>query len=171
MRRWWQGSCHTPPAPPSFTAEQKFKWTVPRDYLLLVFFRESSFPKPLIIALGSFNFFLKFAEIFAIQGALPVSTTPAANLPPLVHLKLRISQWLFEKVRNGPIEILWGWGKLIHKKNWNRKSGDTVHLKTMRTVFPPPRIFAPCSYLTICVNTFFMIQWVLMFSTVVEKTT
>ncbi len=45
------------------------------------FFRESSSFQPLIRALGSFRtFFLKFAEIFASQGAPPVSTTPAANL-------------------------------------------------------------------------------------------
>jgi hypothetical protein len=31
--------------------------------------------------LGHFQFFQKFAEIFASQGAPPVSTTPAANLP------------------------------------------------------------------------------------------
>jgi hypothetical protein len=29
------------------------------------------------------NFFRKFAEIYASQGAPPVSTTPAANLPPV----------------------------------------------------------------------------------------
>jgi hypothetical protein len=30
-----------------------------------------------------FEFFQKFAEIFASQGAPPVSTTPVANLPPV----------------------------------------------------------------------------------------
>jgi hypothetical protein len=30
-----------------------------------------------------FEFFRKFAEIFASQGAPPVSTTPVANLPPV----------------------------------------------------------------------------------------
>ncbi len=34
-------------------------------------------PKPLKIKLGSFKFF----EIFASQGASPVSTSPVANLP------------------------------------------------------------------------------------------
>jgi len=33
--------------------------------------------------LGHFKFFQKFVEIFASQGAPPVSTTPAANLPPI----------------------------------------------------------------------------------------
>ncbi len=36
-----------------------FKGTVSRDILLLVFFSWSSFPKPLIIALGSFQIFSK----------------------------------------------------------------------------------------------------------------
>jgi hypothetical protein len=36
----------------------------------------------LFITFGSFEFFLKFAEMFASQGAPPVSTTTAAaNLP------------------------------------------------------------------------------------------
>jgi hypothetical protein len=36
-------------------------------------------PKPLSIPLGPFEFFRKFAEIFAAQGAPPVSLTPVAN--------------------------------------------------------------------------------------------
>jgi hypothetical protein len=47
--------------------------------LLQVFFHESFSPKPLKITLGSFRIFLNFAEIFASQGAPPVSTTPVAN--------------------------------------------------------------------------------------------
>ena len=39
------------------------------------FFHESSSIKPLKIALGSFRFFRKFAEIFKSQGEPPVSTT------------------------------------------------------------------------------------------------
>jgi hypothetical protein len=35
--------------------------------------------KPLIIPLGPFQIFQKFAEIVAAQGAPPVSTTPVAN--------------------------------------------------------------------------------------------
>jgi hypothetical protein len=41
----------------------------------------------------------------------PVSLTPVANLPPVVHLGLRISPQIFEKIQNGPIVILWGWGE------------------------------------------------------------
>jgi hypothetical protein len=46
----------------------------------------------------------------------PVSLTPVANLPPVslipvVHLYLRISPRIFEKIRNGPNGMLWGWGE------------------------------------------------------------
>ncbi len=40
------------------------------------FFRESSSPKPMKSACGSIQIFQTFAEIFASQGAPPVSTTP-----------------------------------------------------------------------------------------------
>jgi hypothetical protein len=44
----------------------------------------------------------------------PVSLTPVANLPlvsliPVVHLYLQIFPRIFEKIRNGPNGILWGW--------------------------------------------------------------
>jgi hypothetical protein len=53
---------------------------------------------------------------FAAGVAAPVSLTPVANLPPVslipvVHLYLRISPQIFDKIRNGPIGILWGWGE------------------------------------------------------------
>jgi hypothetical protein len=60
----------------------------------------------------------------------PVSLTPVANLPPVsttqgkmvanlppvslvpvVHLGLRIYPRIFEKIQNGPIVMLWGWGE------------------------------------------------------------
>jgi hypothetical protein len=40
-----------------------------------------------------------------------VSLIPAAILPPVVHLDLRLSPRIFEKIRNGPNAILWGWGE------------------------------------------------------------
>jgi hypothetical protein len=55
-----------------------FKVTVSRDFLLLVF-HESVSPKPLIIPLGPFRIFRKFAEIFAAQGLPPVSWTRVAK--------------------------------------------------------------------------------------------
>ncbi len=50
-------------------------------FLTLVFFHESVSPQPQSIPLRPFQIFGKFLEIFAIQGAPPVSTTPGANLP------------------------------------------------------------------------------------------
>jgi hypothetical protein len=69
--------------------------------------------------------FLKFADIFASQGAPPIATTPVVNfatgtavfvapvknLPSVVHLELRISPRIFEKIRNGPNGILRGLGE------------------------------------------------------------
>jgi hypothetical protein len=40
-------------------------------------------PSPRVFHLDRFKFFRKFAEIFASQGAPPVSTTLVANLPPV----------------------------------------------------------------------------------------
>ncbi len=57
------------------------KGTVSRDFLLLVFFMNQFPPSPRVFHLDRFEFFRKFAEIFASQGAPLVSTTPAANLP------------------------------------------------------------------------------------------
>jgi hypothetical protein len=60
-----------------------FKGTVSRDFLLLVFFTNQFPPSPRVFHLDRFEFFRKFAEIFASQGAPPVSTTLVANLPPV----------------------------------------------------------------------------------------
>jgi hypothetical protein len=51
--------------------------TVLRDFLLQVFFHESSSPKLLQIMLGSFKIFLKIHGDIRTTG----STTPVANLP------------------------------------------------------------------------------------------
>ncbi len=51
------------------------------------------------------------------------------SAPPVVHLELRISPPIFEKIRNGPIGILRGLGELIHEKNRSQKSRDTVPLR------------------------------------------
>ncbi len=59
------------------------KGTVSRDYLPLVFFMNQFPPSPRVSHQDRFEFFQKFAEIFASQGAPPVSTTPAAYLPPV----------------------------------------------------------------------------------------
>jgi hypothetical protein len=52
------------------------KGTVSRDFFLLVFFMNQFPPSPRVFHLDRFKFFQKFAEIFASQGAPPVSTTP-----------------------------------------------------------------------------------------------
>ncbi len=47
---------------------------------------------------------------------------PPVSLTPVVHLDLRVSPRIFEKIRNGPNGILWGGGgKLILKKNRKEK--------------------------------------------------
>jgi hypothetical protein len=63
----------------------RFKGTVSRDFLLLVFFMNQFPPSSRVFHLDRFEFFRKIAEIFAFasQGAPPVSTTPVANLPPV----------------------------------------------------------------------------------------
>jgi hypothetical protein len=77
--------CHTKQQP--FHLLCRFSWdtflkeTVSRDFLLLVFFLNQFPPSPRVSHLDRFKFFRKFAEIFASQGAPPVSMsfTPVAN--------------------------------------------------------------------------------------------
>ncbi len=54
-----------------------------RDFLPLAFFMNQFPPSPRVLHLDRFKFFRKFAEIFASQGAPPVSTTPVANFSSL----------------------------------------------------------------------------------------
>jgi hypothetical protein len=54
-----------------------------RDFLRLVFFMNQFTPHPRVFRLDRFEFFRKFAEIFASQSAPLVSTTLVANLPPV----------------------------------------------------------------------------------------
>jgi hypothetical protein len=43
---------------------------------------------------------------------------PSVSLIPVVHLDLRISPRIFEKIRNDPILLFsWAWGKMIMKKS------------------------------------------------------
>ncbi len=62
-----------------------------------------------------------------------VSLTPVANLPmvsllPVVHLDLRISSRIFEKIRNGLNGILWGWGETDSWKKPEAKNLVTLTL-------------------------------------------
>jgi hypothetical protein len=63
----------------------------------------------------------------------PVSLTPVANLPPMslipvVHLDLRLSPRIFEKIRNSPNAILWGWGETDSSKKPEAKNLVTLSL-------------------------------------------
>jgi hypothetical protein len=62
-----------------FVLWQKLKGTVPRDFWLQAFYMDQFPPSLWLYHYGRFNFFRKFTEIFAAQGAPPVSLTPVAN--------------------------------------------------------------------------------------------
>jgi hypothetical protein len=53
---------------------------------------------------------------------------PPVLLIPVVHLDLRLSPRIFDKIRNGLNGLLWAEGKLIHEKTRSKKSPDTVPL-------------------------------------------
>jgi hypothetical protein len=58
--------------------------------------------------------------------AASVDDTGGKNLPPVllipvVHLDLRISPQIFEKML-----FSWAWRKMIHEKNCNKKACDSV---------------------------------------------
>ncbi len=50
----------------------------------------------------------KIINIFLFED---FSHLPPVSATPVVNLELRISQRIFEKIRNGPNGILWGWGE------------------------------------------------------------
>jgi hypothetical protein len=53
--------------------------SVAEEIFCFWFFHESVSPSPIVFHLDRFEFFQKFAEIFASQGEPPVSATPVAN--------------------------------------------------------------------------------------------
>ncbi len=66
------------------TAKKKFSLKGQFDEIFASgFFHETFPPAPEYSIKTVSNFLRKFTEIFASQGAPPVSTTPAANLPPV----------------------------------------------------------------------------------------
>jgi hypothetical protein len=99
-------------------SDETLKGTLSLDLLFLVFFMNQFPPQPQSIPLGPLRIFQKFAEIFAAQGAPPVSTKRIfsiyhrcqPHLKPVVHLELRISPRIFEKIPNGTNGILRGLG-------------------------------------------------------------
>jgi hypothetical protein len=52
----------------------------------------------------------------------PVANLPPVSLIPVVHLDLRLSRRIFEKIRNGPNPILWGWGEADSSKKPEAKN-------------------------------------------------
>jgi hypothetical protein len=119
------------------------------------FFHESVSPQPRVFHLDRFEFFRKFAQIFASQGAPPgsmtpvanlppvsttpatklppISTTPVANLPPVsltpvAKLELRMSPRIFEKIRNGPNGRIRGLGETDSRKKPEAKNLVTLSL-------------------------------------------
>ncbi len=51
------------------------------------------------------------AAILLLVSLIPVANLLPVSLIPVVHLDLRITPRIFEKIRNGPHGILWGWGE------------------------------------------------------------
>ncbi len=58
---------------------------------------------------------------FAIGVVDTGGNLPPVSLTPLVHLDLRISPRIFEKIRNDPNVIIRGLGKVIREKTWSKK--------------------------------------------------
>ncbi len=53
--------------------------------------------------------------------AVPVANLSPVSSIPVVHLDLRISPRIFEKIRNDPKFIFRGLGEMIHEKNMKQK--------------------------------------------------
>jgi hypothetical protein len=52
----------------------------------------------------------KIIKIFLVEDFLDLPPV-SVSLTPVVNLELCISPRIFEKIRNGPNGILWGWGE------------------------------------------------------------
>jgi hypothetical protein len=98
-------------------------------------------PSTWVYHYGHFEFFRKFTEIFAAHDAPPVLLTPVANgkifkqkninnfaWTPVVHLDLRKSPRIFEKIRNEPNVIFMGLGEGDSWKNPEAKDLVTLSL-------------------------------------------
>ncbi len=51
------------------------------------------------------------ASVVDTSGKFAMENLPLVSLMPVVHLDLQIFTRIFEKIRNGPNGILWGWGE------------------------------------------------------------
>jgi hypothetical protein len=83
-------------------------------------------PSPRVFHLDCFKFFRKFAEIFASQGAPPVSTTPVANLPPLSATLVANFSTIFASVVDTGGKFATGVNDTGGKKN----NGKNIRLQT-----------------------------------------
>jgi hypothetical protein len=57
-----------------------------------------------------------------------VQLTPVANLPPAVHLDLRISPRIIEKFEMSQVLFSGAWGKVVHEKKSEAKNLVTLSL-------------------------------------------
>ncbi len=123
------------------------KGTVSRDFLLLVF-SWISFPQdPEYTIRAVSNFFenswrysqlkvdhryqrrrRQFLPPVSLVLLIPVTNLPPVSLTPVVNFELGISPRIFEKVRNGPNGILWGWGETDWWKKPEAKNLVTLSL-------------------------------------------
>ncbi len=78
------------------------------------------------------NFFRKFAEILTL-----VANLPPVSLTPVVHLDLRISPRIFEKIRNDPYVISRGLGEGDSWKNLKQKISWHCPFKGIKSAFIP----------------------------------
>ncbi len=83
---WWvRGWGRSNPPPPTNvlflcgSVDVSFKGSLTRDFRLQVSFMNQCPPGPQVFRWGRFEFFRKFAEIFANEYLSPVSLTPAIN--------------------------------------------------------------------------------------------
>jgi hypothetical protein len=74
------------------TQNSPFKGTVSQDFLLQVFFHESSSPKPLKVTLGSFQIFSKFLRYSQVKVHHWYKQHFAYNHPQIC-LQFQIHQW------------------------------------------------------------------------------
>jgi hypothetical protein len=70
----------------------------------------------------------KLVEKFAAGVADTGGKFGPVSLIPVVHLDLRLSPRIFEKIRNGPNAILWGWGEADSSKKPEAKNLVTLSL-------------------------------------------
>ncbi len=108
------------------------KGTVPRDFRLLFFFMNRFPPSPWVYQKSRFEFFRKFAEIFAAQGAPPVS------LIPVVHLDLRLLylREFSKKFETVLMQYSGAGGKLIHQKTQKQNISWHCPFKYVHKLWP-----------------------------------